>query len=311
MHVYLPPGYGKNAEPYVALWDLAAYTNSGPGHLNWRHHGENLPQRLDRLIGQGKMPAVVVVFADCYTSLGGNQYVNSAAVGRYADYLVMELVPFVSEQVNVVAQRNGRGLFGHSSGGFGALYHAMQYSETWGAAASHAGDVGFELVYRPAFAEVCTALAAYEGDPLVFIKSFWNSNKPSARDYSTLMTLAMAASYDPDPDDPKRIRLPFDLRTCALHQERWDRWLAFDPLNLVNEGAGALRELHGLYIDVGIYDQYHIQFGSRMLADKLRQLEVDFEYQEFEGTHSACDWRLDYSLPYLATVLKKALAAAT
>ena len=27
--------------------------------------------------------------------LGSNQYVNSSAVGRYADYLTRELVPFV------------------------------------------------------------------------------------------------------------------------------------------------------------------------------------------------------------------------
>ena len=39
----------------VTLWDLAAYTSSGPAHLNWRNHGENLGQRLDRLIGSGLM----------------------------------------------------------------------------------------------------------------------------------------------------------------------------------------------------------------------------------------------------------------
>lgn len=310
VHVYLPPGYSEGAEPYVALWDLAAYTNSGPGHLNWRNHGENLPDRLDRLIGQGKMPAVVVVLPDCYTTLGGNQYVNSAAVGRYADYLVLELVPFVASHFNVCDNRDGRGLFGHSSGGFGALHHVVHFSDTWGAAASHAGDVGFELVYRPLFAEVCTALATFGGDPLAFISTFWSKNKPSSGDYTTLMILAMAASYDPDPENPRRIRLPFDLRTCALDMERWERWLSFDPLNQVAEGVDALSRLHGLYIDAGSYDQYHVQYGSRVLADKLRQLGVEINYQEFEGNHSAMDWRMDISLPYLATALKKAVHEA-
>lgn len=307
VHVYLPPGYSENADPYIALWDLAAFTNSGPGHLNWRNHGENLPDRLDRLIGQGLMPAVVVVLPDCYTSLGGNQYVNSAALGHYADYLVKELVPFVSARVNVFHRRHGRGLFGKSSGGFGALYLAMQFSDTWGAAASHAGDVGFELVYRPAFAETCAVLSEHGGDTLAFVRTFWKKNKPSARDFTTLMILAMAASYDPDLENPRHIRLPFDLRTCTLDQERWQCWLAFDPLNQVVEKADALKKLHGLYIDVGSYDQYHIQFGSRALTDKLRQLNIDFHYQEFDGSHSAIAWRLDHSLPYLARVLKKAV----
>ena len=310
VHVYLPPDYSENGKPYVALWDLAAYTNSGPGHLNWRNHGENLPDRLDRLIGQGKMPAVVVVLPDCYTTLGGNQYVNSAAVGRYADYLVMELVPFVTDHFNVFNCRSGRGLFGHSSGGFGALHHVMNYSDTWGAAASHAGDIGFELVYRPMFAEVCTVLAGYGGDPLAFISAFWTKNKPSASDYSTLMILAMAASYDPDLADPRHIRLPFDLRTCTLDPECWRRWLAFDPLNQAEKHADALRRLHGLYMDAGSYDQYHIQYGSRLLSDKLCERGVDIHYQEFEGNHSGMDWRMDISLPFLATTLKTAVNEA-
>ena len=95
--VYLPHDYSESGEPYIALWDLAAYTNAGPGHLNWRNQGENLVQRLDRLIGLEHMPPVVVVIPDCYTSLGGNQYVNSPSVGRYTDYLIQELLPFISE----------------------------------------------------------------------------------------------------------------------------------------------------------------------------------------------------------------------
>jgi hypothetical protein len=155
------------------LWDLAAFTNSGPGHLAWRNHGEILSQRLDRLIGQRRMPPVVVVMPDCYTSLGGNQYVNSASVGRYADYLVQELVPFISAKFNLVNQASGRGVFGKSSGGYGALFHAMHYPGVWGAAAGHASDVGFDLVFRPAFADACLNLERYGGDLLQFIKEFW------------------------------------------------------------------------------------------------------------------------------------------
>jgi enterochelin esterase-like enzyme len=43
------------------------------------------------------------------------------------------------------------------------------------------------------------------------------------------------------------------------------------------------------------------------LTDKLRQLNIDFHYQEFDGSHSAIAWRLDHSLPYLAKALKKAV----
>lgn len=304
--VYLPPGYAESGEPCVSLWDLAAFTNAGPGHLNWRNHGENLPRRLDRLIAEGAMEPAVVVVPDCYTSLGGNQYVNSPSVGRYADYLVEELVPFVEARVNLVRNRDGRAVFGKSSGGYGALFHAMHYPDTWGAAASHAGDMGFELLFRGEFPTACGVLASYEGDPQAFLRAFWQRNRPSGHDYTTLMLLAMAASYDPDPAEPERIRLPFDLHTCELLPERWQRWLDFDPLNLLERKADALRGLHGLYIDVGRYDQYHIQYGTRRFVDALSARGIAHRYEEFDGTHSAIDWRLDQSLPFLAAALKNA-----
>ncbi|NNK32628.1 MAG: enterochelin esterase [Xanthomonadales bacterium] len=304
--VYLPPGYSESGTPYIALWDLAAFTNSGPGHLNWRNQGENLPQRLDRLIGEGSMAPVVVAIPDCYTSLGGNQYVNSVSVGAYSDYLNDELVPLLGEQVNVVAERRGRGVFGKSSGGYGALYQAMTRPDTWGAAASHAGDMGFELLFRGEFPTACSVLAPFEGDHLSFIRAFWGKNRPSGRDFTALMVLAMAASYDADPDRPDRIRLPFDLHTCELDAARWQAWLAWDPLALLEEHADALAGLSGLYIDVGMYDQYHIQYGARRFSRALEERGIPHTYAEFEGTHSAIDWRLDRSLPFLADALKSA-----
>jgi S-formylglutathione hydrolase FrmB len=304
--LYLPHGYPDSQSAYFVLWDLAAYTNAGPGHLNWRNQGESLPQRLDRLIGQGKMDPVVVAFPDCYSSLGGNQYLNSAAVGRYADYLNLELVPFVNERLNVAGNRDGRAVFGKSSGGYGALVLSMRYPETWGAVASHAGDMGFETVYMKDFPVVCERLSAFKGDPVAFMRAFWRKNRPSGRDYTAMMILAMAASYDPDPEDPSSIRLPFDLRTCELNPDRWARWLSCDPLNLLDRHADALRSLHGLYIDVGIQDQYHIQYGARRFSDRLAEHGIAHQYTEFEGTHSSIDWRLDHSLPFLVDALKNA-----
>ena len=48
-----------------------------------------------------------------------------------------------------------------------------------------------------------------------------------------LMILAMAATYDPDPEAPMGVRLPVDAHTGQLDDERWARWLAHDPLTLV------------------------------------------------------------------------------
>ena len=99
--VYLPAGYDEINEPLPVLWHLAAFTNSGASIGNWRNNGENLVQRLDRLIGEGTIGPVIVVAPDCYTSLGGNQYVDSAAVGNYASHIHQELIPFIEQQYRI------------------------------------------------------------------------------------------------------------------------------------------------------------------------------------------------------------------
>jgi hypothetical protein len=125
------------------------------------------------------------------------------------------------------------------------------------------------------------------------------------------MILAMAASYDPDPQDPGRIRLPFDLHTCELQEDRWSQWLAFDLINLVANHVQALQNLKALYLDVGSHDQYNIQFGTRQLVARLEEHAVKFHFEEFNGNHSGMDWRLDFSLPFLVQALNSALPDAS
>src|SRR5262245_14984048 len=115
LQVYLPPGRADGSG-LPLLVDLVGFTGSGMSHTNWKNFGENLPERLDRLIGEGTMGPVVVAFPDCFTRLGGNQYINSAALGRYEDYLLQEVVP-LAERCFHCGGEGRRGVFGKSSGG--------------------------------------------------------------------------------------------------------------------------------------------------------------------------------------------------
>jgi hypothetical protein len=77
--VYVPAGHDGQGLPLLV--DLVGFTGSGLSHTNWAGFRENLPERLDRLIGEERMPPVVVAFPDCFTRVGGNQYINSASMG--------------------------------------------------------------------------------------------------------------------------------------------------------------------------------------------------------------------------------------
>lgn len=302
--VYLPSGYDAGDRHYPVLWCLAAYTNAGPGQVNWRNHGENLPERLDRLIATGRMAPAIVVFPDCYTSLGGNQYVNSPAMGPYADYLVDELIPAVDAAFRTVPDAAARAVFGKSSGGFGALHLCLSHPGHWAAAASHAGDAGFDRVYLRDFPPAASELERHDGDLEGFVRAFWRDNRPSGRAFHALMTLCLAASYSPRHGRPLGLELPFDLRTCRLDEAVWRRWLAFDPARRVASESERLAGLAGLWIDAGSRDQYFIHFGTRQMHDTLAGLGVEHRFEEFDGTHSGIDWRYDHSLPWLVERLK-------
>jgi hypothetical protein len=89
--VYVPAGHDGQGLPLLV--DLVGFTGSGLSHTNWVGFRENLPERLDRLIGEERMPPVVVAFPDCFTRLGGNQYINSASTGAWEDFLLHEMLP--------------------------------------------------------------------------------------------------------------------------------------------------------------------------------------------------------------------------
>ncbi|HXV22628.1 MAG TPA: alpha/beta hydrolase-fold protein [Alphaproteobacteria bacterium] len=302
LHVYLPPGRSDGAG-LPLLVDLVGFTGSGMSHTNWKNFGENVPERLDRLIGEGTMGPVVVAFPDCFTRLGGNQYVNSTAVGRYEDYLLQEVVPFVERRFSC-GGAGRRGVFGKSSGGYGAIVHAMRHGGFWSAAACHSGDMGFELTYGLDIPTALNELAKHGRSISAFLAHFEKSPKPTAKETQTLMFLAMAATYDPDPSQPSGIRLPCDPETGELIADRWAKWLAHDPLVLAERSVDSLKRLKALFIDCGDRDQYHLHFGSRRLHRTLDRLGVPHHYEEFSDDHSNIDYRLDHSLPFLERALR-------
>ncbi|MGH9643208.1 MAG: alpha/beta hydrolase [Terriglobales bacterium] len=298
--VYVPAGHSSSHLPLLV--DLVGFTGSGLSHTNWVAFRENVPERLDRLIGEGTMPPVVVAFPDCFTRLGGNQYINSAVMGAWEDYLLTEMLPAVERRFGCGGQGR-RGVFGKSSGGYGSIVHALRHAHVWAAAACHSGDMAFELCYLPDMPLVLQGLAKTDNS----IERWWTELEAARKhpeEASTVFNiLAMAASYDPDPSQFLGIRLPVTLDTCELIPERWDNWLRHDPLVMLETHAHNLRRMKALYIDCGTTDQFRLLYGARRLARRLGQLGISHRYQEFPDNHSGVDYRMDESLPYIAQAL--------
>jgi hypothetical protein len=298
--VYVPAGHDGRGLPLLV--DIVGFTAGGPAHTNWKNFGENLPERLDRLIATGAMPPVVAAFPDCFTRLGGNQYINSAAMGRWDDFLRDEAVTAVETQFGCGGQGK-RGLFGKSSGGYGAIVHALLHPDFWSAAGVHSGDMGFPLMYGHEFVPVLKALAKTGLTPGDWVDRFWASSKTKDEDIHVIMIFAQAASFDPDPSARYGIRLPVTLDTCELIPNRWANWLKWDPLTLVETLGPGLKALKALYLDCGDVDQFNMVYGHRRMHRRLTELGVPHVYEEFPDNHSAVDYRMDVSLPILAKAL--------
>ncbi|RPI47575.1 MAG: enterochelin esterase [Betaproteobacteria bacterium] len=330
--VWLPPQYETAGAKrrFPVLYDLVGYTGSGLAHVNWKPFGDNVPERAARLIHERRMGPAIFVFPDCFTALGGNQYINSSAIGNYADYLTREIIPFVDREFRTLPSREHRGCFGKSSGGYGAMIHAMKYSRYWGAIANHSGDAYFDFVYGHDWPNTLNELARYRASPRKpgpydaateaarkgladglddgriarFLAHMWRKEKLSAAEGHCLMNLCMAATYDPDPKAPVRFRVPFNLESGELIRQRWRRWQSHDPVNLVARHRASLRTLRGIYIDCGWRDQYHIHYGARILSKRLSTARIAHTYEEFDDNHSDIDYRMDASLPFLYRALK-------
>jgi S-formylglutathione hydrolase FrmB len=331
--VWLPPGYdearGRNrGRRYPVIMDMVGFMGSGLSHLGWKAFAESVPERAARLVHERRMAPAIIVFPDCFTALGGNQYVNSSAVGNYADYLTKEIIPFVDREFRTLAAREHRACFGKSSGGYGAIIHGMKYASTWGAIADHSGDAYFDFVYWHDWPNTLNELAKYrprrlsttrydvrkaekgadrgrdDGRVRRFLDTVWGKTKLTLAEGHAIMNLCMAATYDPDPRAPNGFRLPFNLETGEVIPERWREWRKHDPVNLVEKHKENLKSLRGIYIDCGSRDQYHIHYGARILSKRLAQARIAHTYEEFDDTHSDIDYRYDVSLPFLSRAIR-------
>jgi enterochelin esterase-like enzyme len=302
LFVWTPPGW-RAGEELPLLVDLKGYWSSALAHANWQPATENVPERLDRLASEG-MKRVVIAFPDCFTKLYGNQYLNSEGSGRYADYLCDEIVPFVEARFNC-GGKGRRGVFGKSSGGYGAAWHGMHRADFWTAISINSGDMGFDALYIPALLEDLDLLRKHENSIEKFWRAMQAKKKMNFKEQMALMDLAQSAFYDPDPTQFLNMRLPLDPYTGEFIEERWANWMKHDPVVMLDDKLSEIRKLKLIYMDCGDHDNFRIHLGMRRFAKKLKAAGVAHTYDEYDDDHMEVDYRMDVFLPLLAKTLSE------
>ena len=301
VYVYLPPGYDDSDRRYPVVYVIQGYTGHVGMWFNRMPFRRPFPELADEVFAAGDTPPAIVVYVDAWTSLGGSQFLDSPATGRYHSYLCDEVVPWVDAGYRTLPDAAHRAISGKSSGGYGAMVTPMLRPDLFGALATHAGDALFEVCYLPDFPRVARLLRdSYGGDYAKFFADRAervHGTKDSDNDLIELYGYAAAYSGD----DDGSVSLPFD-DTGAVVPEVWERWLRWDPVRMAAENASALRAMRGIWIDAGRSDEYFLDLGATAFHRAVAAAGVPADrvhFELFDGRHGGIEYRYPLALTFL------------
>ena len=125
--VYLPPSYAKQPQRrYPVLYLLHGFTDSDARWFGLQgQHFVNVPKAVDAAYAAG-VAEMIVVMPDAFTKFQGSMYSNSALNGDWETFVSRDLVAYVDSHYRTIAKPEGRGLGGHSMGGYGTLRVGMK-----------------------------------------------------------------------------------------------------------------------------------------------------------------------------------------
>jgi S-formylglutathione hydrolase FrmB len=221
--------------------------------------------------------------------------VDSPVSGSFELYVVRDVVAHVAEHFPTIAVPESRGILGYSSGGVGAWNIGSSHPETFGALAMLSGDCLLDVTHKPMLYE--------------YLDSVWPEapNGPIEGNFLSELVYAYSACYSPNPGNPPFfVDLPIEFPTGELVVEAWERWLRFDPVVNWRSRLENLRKLSGILLDVGVSDDYELQWGHRLLSHHLGGAGITHEATENEGDHGGRSReRVQVGLRWLSRILSR------
>jgi len=276
--VLLPKVKGE----YQCVVYLSGFTGNGPKNFNFKSFEKNFIEELDEWTTSGALGSKIYLFVDAWTSWGGSQFINSKGCGDYENYIMTEVLPEL-EKIDGYSISN-YAVMGGSSGGYGALHLSSKYPEKFSHCLAVAPDCDFEISLKP---EIYHAFADIDnkGGVLEVYKKLksgeFNTNHKSF--HTMINVLAMAACYS-EVDSSGMPMLPLEKEGSFDHK-LWETWLKKDPLNFLEDRIENVKKLKTLFLSVGEFDQFLLQYGARKIRKIFLKNNIDFNYEEFKGNH--------------------------
>jgi enterochelin esterase-like enzyme len=272
--VYLPPSYKKDrARRYPVLYMLHGATSVPEEWLDGAtYQGLDLRVALDSLIAARAIPELIVAIPNSDIALGSQWYANSPVLGNWEDFIVRDVVGLVDRQYRTVARREGRALFGHSMGGFGALAIGFKHPDRFGFVyASSPSRIAFTGTIAP---------GAATWDSLARLTRWQDGS------YDLRLAIGLAAALDGSRTDPRLFtELPFGTETDGAAQARArERWRAGMPLDLASAMVRRGDRPPRILIEAGSSETAILEALGR-LRGRLDSLGVSYADTTFPGGH--------------------------
>jgi S-formylglutathione hydrolase len=289
--VYLPACYEEENEKSFPVIYLLPWENSDNKAWFNIHNGRYLQEIMDNCILAGKIKPLIVVVPDNKNKLNGSWYTNSAATGNWEDYIVNDVVNYIDAEFRTIPIAEGRGIAGHSMGGYGALKLATKHPGVFCAVYAMNAFVDLntfinnEYIWKESIDKAISAGSLPTGDQL--------ADK----------LLAMSAAFAPNLENPPFFGNLFKTTEGKIDNETAEKWLEQDPMQLIASHAGNLKNLKALTIDCSNSDAT-IYLNSKY-SDKLKQNDVPHTFRYYQGNQERLllDRLREFMLPMFSETL--------
>jgi hypothetical protein len=212
-----------------------------------------------------------------YTAPGvGSFFANSPISGRFEDFTIQEVVPFIDAHYRTIPGAASRGITGDGIGGYGAMRYAFLHPEVFSVVYGmhpFGSGSGITPVYsRPDWKRIHAAksLAELAGDPyspvFVAMAQAFLPNPQRPPFYCDFMMERHGDSFEVDAENVKLLKARFFLE------------------NIATEHVEKVRQLRGIKFDWGRYDPNpdHV-FSNHAFTLKLDDLGIEHEAEEYRG----------------------------
>jgi S-formylglutathione hydrolase FrmB len=295
--IYLPPGYDQTSSRYPVIYYLHGFTWSDSLQIASDH----FDLVLDKAIITGKIRPVIVVMPNEHTLYRGSMYTNSSLTGNWADFTAKDLVEYVDKHYRTIANKDSRGITGHSMGGGGAIKLGMLFPDV------------FSVVY------------GLSPGPLVLVGELGSNGEGFRRvqkiktmdelfnDFLANALVATGRAYSPNPSKPPfYCDLPFTYKgdSLVIDYKVLQLWNKNMPFEMVDNYIDNLKKLRALKLDWGRNDEFVlVRLGSQMFSQKLENTGINHYAEEYIGMHGDKLWTddgraLNDMLPFFDTYLK-------